>query len=55
MSAGKIACPSHGALFELASGAALTPPAYEAVTVYPVTVENGVVRINVTGEAGYGS
>jgi len=55
VSAGKIACPSHGALFELASGAALTPPAYEAVTVYPVTVENGVVRINVTGEAGYGS
>ncbi|NLP08765.1 non-heme iron oxygenase ferredoxin subunit [bacterium] len=54
-SPGKIACPRHGALFDLASGAALTPPAYEAVSVYPVTVENGVVRINVTEEAGYGS
>lgn len=55
VSAGKIACPRHGALFDLASGAALTPPAYEAVTVYPVTVENGVVHIKVMAEAGYGS
>lgn len=55
VSSGKIACPSHGALFDLASGTALTPPAYEAVTVYPVTVENGVVQINVMGETGYGS
>ncbi len=55
VSAGKIACPRLGALFDLASGAALTPPAYEAVAVYPVTVENGVVHIDVMGEAGYGS
>ncbi|HPI73045.1 MAG TPA: non-heme iron oxygenase ferredoxin subunit [bacterium] len=55
VSAGKIACPRHGALFDLASGAALTPPAYEAVNVYPVTVEKDVVQIDVTKETGYGS
>ncbi len=41
----QIICPRHGARFCLRTGAALTPPAYEAVPTYPVRVENGMVQV----------
>jgi 3-phenylpropionate/trans-cinnamate dioxygenase ferredoxin subunit len=41
----QVICPRHGARFCIRSGAALTPPAYEAVNRYPVRVENGMVQI----------
>ena len=42
---GTITCPRHGARFSLRTGEPLTPPAYEAVTVFPVRVENGRVLL----------
>lgn len=41
----EIACPRHGARFSLVTGAALSPPAYEAVATFAVRVEDGVVKI----------
>ena len=41
----EIICPRHGARFCLRSGAALTPPAWEALAAFPVRVENGVVQV----------
>ncbi len=39
----QIECPRHGALFDIATGQALTLPATEPVTRFPVKIENGVV------------
>ncbi|MFY9329168.1 MAG: non-heme iron oxygenase ferredoxin subunit [Georgfuchsia sp.] len=41
----EIVCPRHGARFSLATGEALSPPAYEAVATFPVRIEAGVVQI----------
>ncbi len=41
----EIVCPRHGAHFSLATGAALSPPAYEPVATFPVRVENGIVQL----------
>lgn len=41
----EIVCPRHGARFNIKSGEALTPPAYEPVPTFPVRVENGTVQI----------
>jgi 3-phenylpropionate/trans-cinnamate dioxygenase ferredoxin subunit len=38
-----IICPRHGARFSLETGAALTPPAYEAVDTFPVEVREGII------------
>lgn len=43
--AGTISCPRHGARFDLASGEALSAPAYEPVAVFPVRIEQGVVQV----------
>ena len=40
-----IVCPRHGARFSLATGAALSPPAYEPVATFPVRVANGMVQV----------
>jgi 3-phenylpropionate/trans-cinnamate dioxygenase ferredoxin subunit len=40
-----VICPRHGARFSLRTGAALTPPAYEAVRTYPTRVVDGTVEI----------
>jgi len=40
-----IVCPHHGARFSIRTGAALSPPAYEPVTTFPVQVERGMVRV----------
>jgi 3-phenylpropionate/trans-cinnamate dioxygenase ferredoxin subunit len=41
----EVVCPRHGARFCLRTGAALTPPAYEATAVLPVQVVDGVVYV----------
>jgi len=45
----EIICPRHGARFSLRSGAALSPPAYEAIEVFPVREFHGMVQIDVDG------
>jgi 3-phenylpropionate/trans-cinnamate dioxygenase ferredoxin subunit len=37
----EIICPRHGARFDLRTGDALTPPAYEPIRTFRVRVENG--------------
>lgn len=39
----EIVCPRHGARFSLRTGEALTAPAYEPSTTFPIRVEAGVV------------
>jgi 3-phenylpropionate/trans-cinnamate dioxygenase ferredoxin subunit len=41
----EIVCPLHGARFDIRTGEALTPPAYEAVAKLPVRVDGGVVQV----------
>ncbi len=41
----QIICPRHGARFCIKTGAALTPPAYEPVSTFPVRVLNGEVQV----------
>ena len=41
----EIICPRHGARFNIKSGEALTAPAYEPVTTFPVRIENGVIQV----------
>jgi 3-phenylpropionate/trans-cinnamate dioxygenase ferredoxin component len=44
----RVVCPRHGAQFDLATGAALTLPAFEPVATYPVSIgDDGVVRVDV--------
>ncbi len=37
----ELICPRHGARFCIKTGAALTPPAYEAVDTFPVILKDG--------------
>ena len=39
----EVICPRHGARFDMRSGMALTPPAYEPVSTFPVKVEDDMV------------
>ena len=41
----EIECPRHGARFCIRTGAALTAPAYEPVSIFPVRVENGEIQV----------
>lgn len=41
----QIICPRHGARFEVKTGKALTPPAFEDVAMFPVRVHNGMVQV----------
>ena len=41
----EVICPRHGARFNLRTGQALTPPAYEAVKSYSVRVVDGWVEV----------
>lgn len=41
----EIVCPRHGARFCIRTGEALSAPAYEPTAKFPVTVEDGEVRV----------
>ena len=41
----EVTCPRHGALFNIKTGEALTPPAYEPARVFPVQVLDGVIQV----------
>jgi 3-phenylpropionate/trans-cinnamate dioxygenase ferredoxin component len=41
----QIICPRHGARFCIRTGAALTAPAYEPTSTFPVRIENGEVQV----------
>ena len=43
----KVSCPWHGADFDLKTGAALGPPADEAVASYKVVVEGDDIKVEV--------
>ena len=40
-----VTCPLHGAEFDLRTGEALTPPAYEPLPTFPVRVQGGIVQV----------
>lgn len=42
-----VECPRHGSLFDLRSGKPLNLPAYVPVDTFPVSVEDGVIRVEV--------
>ena len=42
-----VECPRHGSLFDLRTGKPLNLPAYVPVETFPVSVEDGVVRVEV--------
>jgi 3-phenylpropionate/trans-cinnamate dioxygenase ferredoxin component len=44
---GVVVCPRHGANFDIRTGRALTLPAYEPVSVFPVRVVDGIVKLDV--------
>lgn len=41
----QVICPRHGARFNVKTGAALCPPAYDTIERFPVQVANGVVQV----------
>lgn len=43
--ADQLVCPRHGARFCIRTGAALTPPAYDAVARFQVRERNGMVQV----------
>ena len=43
---GVVVCPRHGANFDIRNGEALTLPAFEPVSVYPVRVVDGIVKVD---------
>lgn len=43
----EVTCPWHGAVFNLETGEAVSPPADEAIACYRVRVENGRVEVEV--------
>ena len=47
MRAGWIACPVHGARFDLETGAAMNPPATSPIATFEVRVEDGTISVAV--------
>ena len=43
----EVACPLHGAKFDVRSGAVLGPPAYDDVASYPARVSGSDVEVDV--------
>lgn len=44
---GLIACPLHFGCFDIRTGRARTPPVTTAVAMYPVTIDAGIVYIDI--------
>ena len=42
---GRVVRPKYGAWFDIRTGNALTPPAYEPVATFPMRAEDGVVQV----------
>ena len=42
-----VVCPRHGSRFDLQTGIPMTLPAFERVETFPVSVEDGVVTVEV--------
>ncbi len=42
-----IECPRHGSRFDLRTGTPVNLPAYVPIDTFPVTVEDGVIRVEV--------
>ncbi len=42
-----VECPRHGSLFDLRTGKALTLPAYVPVETFPVSVTDGMIKVEV--------
>jgi 3-phenylpropionate/trans-cinnamate dioxygenase ferredoxin subunit len=45
---GVVVCPRHGATFDICTGRALTLPAYIPVDTFPVRVEDGTVKVDLS-------
>ena len=43
----EISCPHHGAHFDIRTGEALTLPATEGISAYPVRVRKGMVELGI--------
>ena len=43
----EVVCPRHGSSFDLRTGVPLSLPAFEPVRTFPVTVEDGLVTLQV--------
>jgi 3-phenylpropionate/trans-cinnamate dioxygenase ferredoxin subunit len=43
-----VICPRHGSKFDIRSGRPLSLPAYEPVDTFPVTVEGGWVKVDIS-------
>jgi 3-phenylpropionate/trans-cinnamate dioxygenase ferredoxin component len=43
-----VICPRHGSKFDICSGRPLSLPAYEPVDTFPVVVEDGWVKVDIT-------
>jgi 3-phenylpropionate/trans-cinnamate dioxygenase ferredoxin subunit len=50
----QIACPIHGARFDLKTGAAKSPPAFTGLMTFPVRLANGRIEVAmpVTSQSG---
>lgn len=46
----QVACPRHGARFDVRSGEALTLPAVESIPAYPVRVVDGQIEVGIPKE-----
>jgi 3-phenylpropionate/trans-cinnamate dioxygenase ferredoxin component len=46
----EMTCPRHGALFNIKTGEALTPPAYEPTQTFPVQIVDTLVQVKVERE-----
>ena len=42
-----VECPRHGSLFDLRTGKPLTLPAYVPIDTFPVSVDDGVIKLEV--------
>jgi 3-phenylpropionate/trans-cinnamate dioxygenase ferredoxin subunit len=45
-----IACPRHGAKFDIRDGSPLTMPATEATLVHEAKIENGAIYVKISAE-----
>ncbi|HTH28693.1 MAG TPA: non-heme iron oxygenase ferredoxin subunit [Sphingobium sp.] len=42
---GWVACPVHGARFDLETGEAINPPATEPIATFPVRIVDGIIEV----------